>query len=58
MDRRSYQVIWKDRAKRSLQNIFLFVNEDSPDNAVKFYHILIEFGESLGNLPEKYPIAS
>jgi len=57
MDTGSYQVNWKKRAKKSLQNIFLYIYEDSPENAVKFVDKLIEFGESLAKFPEKYPIA-
>jgi plasmid stabilization system protein ParE len=57
MDRRSYPVVWKERAKRSLQNIFLYIYKKSPDNAIKFNDKLIGFGESLGELPDKYQIA-
>lgn len=57
MDKQSYQVIWKERAKKSLQNIFLYIYKDSPENAIKFNDKLIEFGESIGYIPEKYPIS-
>lgn len=57
MDSRSYPVIWKERAKRSLQDIFRYVYKASPDHAVKFNDRLVGFGKSLGEFPERHPVA-
>ncbi len=50
------QVVWKSRAEMSLQKIFRYIAEDSVSNAEKFIDQLIEFGDSLGFLPLKFPI--
>ncbi|MFH1322117.1 MAG: type II toxin-antitoxin system RelE/ParE family toxin [Bacteroidota bacterium] len=47
---------WKEKAEVSLQNIYLYIYQDSPVNAMKYFKKLIDFGNSLIILPDKYPI--
>ncbi|MBI4645384.1 MAG: type II toxin-antitoxin system RelE/ParE family toxin [Bacteroidia bacterium] len=56
MDKRNYEVNWHRRSLNSLQKIFLYINNESPDNALKFLEKLYEFGETLGFMPDKYPV--
>ncbi|MBU0489984.1 MAG: type II toxin-antitoxin system RelE/ParE family toxin [Bacteroidetes bacterium] len=56
MDEASGKVIWLNRAEISLQKIFLYIYGEAPETAAKFIEKLIEFGDSLGILPEKYPL--
>jgi len=56
MEEETKSVIWKEKAEKSLQDIYLYIYQDSPVNALKYYNKLIYFGKSFANFPEKYPI--
>ena len=49
------KVIFRPKAEKSLFLIAFHIGmKGYPDNALNFYQRLIEFGDSLGNLPEKH----
>ena len=56
MDERKFEVIWNHRAETSLKNIFQYIHSFSPQNAVNFIHLLIDFGAQLASFPSKYPL--
>ncbi|MEL1244359.1 type II toxin-antitoxin system RelE/ParE family toxin [Flavobacterium sp. DGU11] len=49
-------VKWHPVAIDSLKDIFDFIFEDSPQNAVMVYKTLFELAETANLFPEKYPI--
>ncbi|AWH86005.1 hypothetical protein HYN59_13195 [Flavobacterium album] len=49
-------VKWHPVAIESLRDIFDFVFEESPQNAVIVYHTLFELAETANLFPEKYPV--
>ena len=46
-------VRWTYEALNDLDEIELFIAQDDPERAVSFVGELIDFGDSLGNFPEK-----
>jgi plasmid stabilization system protein ParE len=48
------KIIWKPEAIVSLQNIYNYIWERSPQNAGLFVDNLIGFGDTLGDYPFKY----
>lgn len=55
MEQRNIQVVWAIRAKKSLMQLHKYIAENNPENATKFVDRMSDFGETLGNLPEKFP---
>jgi plasmid stabilization system protein ParE len=48
-------VVFSPKAEKSLFLIAFYIGvKGYPNNAVNFYQRLIEFGDSLGNMPEKH----
>ncbi len=52
-----YKVEIKPLAEENLQNIFLFIAEGSPANALRWYQHLVSKIQSLETLPKRCPIA-
>ena len=51
------KVIFRPKAEKSLFLIAYYIGiKGYPDNAVNFYQRLVEFGDSLGNMPEKHNV--
>jgi len=50
------QVEWHPVAIKSLEDIFLFIFEQSPQNAAMVYQQLLELAETANLFPEKYPL--
>jgi plasmid stabilization system protein ParE len=51
------KVIFRDRAKQAVLNIVLYIElKGYPETAEKFAVRLVQFGYSLANFPDKYPI--
>ena len=49
------KVIFRPKAEKSLFLIAFHIGmKGYPENAINFYQALIEFGDSLGIMPEKY----
>ena len=46
-------VRWTVEALKDLDEIEIFIARDNPERAVAFINDLIDFGDSLGNFPEK-----
>jgi plasmid stabilization system protein ParE len=45
---------WTQEAVESLQNIYDYIWERSPQNAENFVNNLIDFGDTLDDYPQKY----
>jgi len=56
MGRTKIEVVWKPIAIISLQGIYDYIWERSPQNAEKFVDQLIDFGDTLGDFPDKYAV--
>ncbi len=54
MDSRKVKITWKPEALEALQNIYEYIWDRSPQNAENFIELLIDFGDSLGDFPQKY----
>lgn len=55
--RKKVKVVFRPKAEKSLFLIAFYIGiKGYPDNAVNFYQSLIEFGDSLGNMPEKFNV--
>jgi toxin ParE1/3/4 len=54
MGNRQAKVSWKPGAAKSLQDIYDYIFERSPQNAESFTDELISFGETLRSFPLKY----
>ncbi len=52
-----YKVEIKPLAEENLKNIFLFIAEDSPANALRWYQHLVAKIQSLETLPKRCPVA-
>lgn len=48
------RLIWKKRSQNSIRKIFEYIAEHNPQNAAEFIKRMIQFGQSLTILPEKY----
>ena len=46
-------VRWTYEALEDLDEIEAFIAEDNPERAISFINELLDFGDSLGNFPEK-----
>lgn len=57
MEQRNIQVIWSVRAKKSLVQLHKYIAENNPENATRFINRMTDFGETLGDLPEKFPLS-
>jgi toxin ParE1/3/4 len=51
-------VVWSEEGLHSLELIYAYIFEDSPQNAEIVINTLLELGDSLSSFPEKYPIES
>lgn len=57
MQRIKYSVIWSEKAKNRITDICDYITfHGYPGRAFSFYEKLESFGESLGSLPDKYPV--
>jgi len=57
MDERQYEVIYKPKAKEAIFDIFLYIQRKGyPQNAKKFAESLYDFGNSLADFPDAYPV--
>ncbi|MCB0806421.1 MAG: type II toxin-antitoxin system RelE/ParE family toxin [Bacteroidales bacterium] len=57
MVKKSWKVIFRQRTIRKIRNIAIYIESRGyPENALRFANALYNFGESLGEYPEKYPI--
>lgn len=56
MEKTKISVRWKPRAEKALQNIYNYIAKDSSNIADDYVEKLIDFGDSLGFLPSKYPV--
>ena len=56
MEKRKIRVVWQYNAEKSLLKFHKFIAADSPKNADRFIDRLFEFGNTLNNFPEKYPL--
>lgn len=54
---KTYQVIIKPTAEKDLEERFLQIREDSPENALRWYLNLIEAIEALAFMAERCPLA-
>ncbi len=54
---KTYSVIIKPTAEHDLEQRFLQIREDSPDNALRWYLHLIEAIEALAFMAERCPLA-
>lgn len=48
-------VIWSDKSVESLELIYNYIFENSPQNAEHVITTILEIGDSLNLFPEKYP---
>jgi plasmid stabilization system protein ParE len=57
MEERKLKVIFRERARLSIRNFAIFIEEEGyPETADKFVKSLITFGSSLNKFPEKYAL--
>lgn len=52
-----YQVNISDLAKREIEEFYLYIAEDSPENAQKWYFSIYDKIQTLRNFPMRSPIA-
>jgi len=50
------RVKWSKRANNSLQSIYNFISQDSIENADRLIDRMVDFGYSLNDFPNKYPL--
>ncbi|OFX16447.1 MAG: hypothetical protein A2033_08370 [Bacteroidetes bacterium GWA2_31_9] len=51
------EVVYKEKARLSIQSIAMYIEENGyPETSEKFAIKLFEFGDSLENFPNKYPL--
>ena len=55
MEQGNIQVVWSIRARKFLMNLHKYIAENNPENATRFIDRMVDFGEDLIHLPEKYP---
>ncbi|MEY2828422.1 MAG: hypothetical protein RIQ33_280 [Bacteroidota bacterium] len=55
MEINSLEIIWSKSATNQLYQVFLFIKEDSPQNAKKVVHEIIAAADELVNFPERHP---
>ncbi|MBI3500771.1 MAG: type II toxin-antitoxin system RelE/ParE family toxin [Bacteroidetes bacterium] len=57
MGNHSEEIIYKPRANRSIKAISKYIRDKGyPDTSEKYAARLYDFGDSLANFPEKYPV--
>ncbi len=57
MEKRKIKVIYRERARLSIRNFAIFIEEEGYlETADKFVKSLMFFGSSLNNFPEKYTL--
>ncbi|SHG63478.1 Plasmid stabilization system protein ParE [Salegentibacter echinorum] len=49
------RIVWRDKAKKELNSHIAYIAKRSPQNAQHVLNTLLELGDSLGNMPYKYP---
>ena len=49
------RIIWHDKAYNDLYENVGYIAKESPQNARHVLNTLLQLGESLGNMPYKYP---
>jgi plasmid stabilization system protein ParE len=52
-----YQVNISDLAKKEIEEFYLYIAEDSPENAKKWYFSIYDKIQTLRNFPMRSPIA-
>ena|ERR1035437_3310996 len=57
MEQRNIKVIWQKRAENSLKRIHQYIAENNPQNAMYFIDRMVDFGEKLGDFPDKFPLS-
>jgi plasmid stabilization system protein ParE len=57
MEQRSIQVIWQKRAENALSRFHQYIAKNNPQNARQFIDRMVDFGETLGDFPDKFPIS-
>jgi plasmid stabilization system protein ParE len=57
MEQRNIQVIWQKRAENALSRIHQYIAKNNPQNALHFIDRMVDFGENLGDFPDKFPIS-
>ncbi len=55
MEQRNIQVVWDKRAVNALMKLHKHIAENNPENAIRFINRMKDFGNSLGDFPEKFP---
>jgi plasmid stabilization system protein ParE len=55
MEQRDIQVVWDKRAVNSLKKLHQYIAKRNPENATRFINRMKEYGNRLGDYPEKYP---
>lgn len=57
MESRKLPVVYKPQADNQILQIMFYIDEQGyPENAIKFIDKLYDFGNTIGNFPEKFPI--
>jgi len=53
---KTYNVIWSEQAKDDLRAIYNFIFDQSKQGADTVFDTLLDLGDSLSNLPQRFPI--
>lgn len=54
MEQRSIPVVWDRRAVNALMKLLKYIAQNNPRNATGFINRMKDFGNSLGDFPEKF----
>ena len=53
---KTYRVWWSPDALDDIKQIYEYIYEQSPKGAATVFHTLLDLGDSLNNLPERFPV--
>ena len=53
---KTYKVIWSEQAKDDLRAIYNFIFDQSTQGADTVFDTLLDLGDSLSTLPQRFPI--
>jgi plasmid stabilization system protein ParE len=56
MAEKKNSLIWRTTALNALEDIYFYIAENNPGNAAAFIERMLDFGESLVLLPEKFKL--
>ena len=56
MVKKKFKVIWDDKAKQSLKEIYLYITKDSHPAAGKVRNAIVKLADSLNTFPERHQV--